>query len=327
MKTVSAGPELERLVALAVRADMPVLVRGPHGQGKSEGLAAAAANLGLGCIVRDLSLLEPPDLVGLPRERGERTIYAPPSWLPGEGKGLLVLEELNRAPSYMRAPALQLLSARTLNDYRLPPGWLPVAAMNNADGEYHVDDLDPALLSRFMQVSLVTKEADWLAWARMNGLHEGVVDFVGSGGVFAAPGCNPRAWTYAARCASAWDYDRRESEVLLTALDGLLPSEQAAALGAALLKVPKAIEPHRFIENYKQNHKAVREAVARGALSELKRKVDTIIAWLRGMGPDDPVRKDPTMTANLRAFRDDLPEDTRGPLAARLEEMQLGGEG
>jgi MoxR-like ATPase len=95
-----------------------------HGVGKSELIETAAEEIGIKAIVRDLSLMEPPDLVGLPRAAGKTTVFLPPKFLPTRGKGFLVFEELNRCEPYMRAPCLQLLTARKLNDYDLPEGWL-----------------------------------------------------------------------------------------------------------------------------------------------------------------------------------------------------------
>src|SRR4029453_2154031 len=113
MMTVPAGEHLIELLSLAYKADQPVLLGGRHGVGKSELLAQAAARLGIGFIVRDLSLMEPPDLVGIPKVGKDRkTYYAIPAWLPDVGRGLLALEELNRCPRYMRAPCMQLLTTR-----------------------------------------------------------------------------------------------------------------------------------------------------------------------------------------------------------------------
>src|SRR5262249_34869085 len=125
---------------------------------------------------------EPPDLVGMPKLDGSSTRYLPPAFLPTTGKGLLVFEELNRCPNYMRAPCLQLLTARTLNDYVLPPGWLPCAAINPAGEEYDVQDLDPALLSRFVVLGVRADREEWLAWAEAHNLHDDVVRYVGSDG-------------------------------------------------------------------------------------------------------------------------------------------------
>ncbi|MBL8193979.1 MAG: AAA family ATPase, partial [Blastocatellia bacterium] len=114
MQKVVAGQQLIDLVKLVYQANQPLLLYGKHGVGKSELLGDAATNLGLQLIVRDLSLMEPPDLIGIPRIREGKTFYAPPSFLPTNGKGLLVFEELNRCPRYMQTPCLQLLTSRTL---------------------------------------------------------------------------------------------------------------------------------------------------------------------------------------------------------------------
>ena len=136
------------------------------GVGKSSLFEDAAKRLGIGLIVRDLSLMEPVDLIGIPKVGPDgRTIYAPPAFLPTEGEGLFVLEELNRAPRYVQVPALQLLTARRLNDFVFPAKWLPCAAINDGD-EYQVDLLDPALLSRFLKARIEPDVVEWIAWAR-----------------------------------------------------------------------------------------------------------------------------------------------------------------
>src|SRR5687767_10265337 len=88
---VPVGPRLEAVLALAYRARRAVLLEGPTGIGKSELVRAVAARLGVATRVLDLSLLEPPDLVGLPVIADGRTVYAPPSALPREGAGILML--------------------------------------------------------------------------------------------------------------------------------------------------------------------------------------------------------------------------------------------
>ena len=129
MMQVTAGPDLIRIIRQAYRANMPVMLHGRHGIGKSEVMQESAHELGIGCLVLDLSLMEPPDLIGIPTICDWKTVYACPSLLPTGGKGLMVLEEVNRCPRYMRAPTFQLLTARKLNDCALPKGWLPMAAV------------------------------------------------------------------------------------------------------------------------------------------------------------------------------------------------------
>ena len=66
------------MLELAYRARRAVLLEGPTGIGKSEIVRQVADRLGVATVVLDLSLLEPPDLVGLPVIHEGRTdvIYA-----------------------------------------------------------------------------------------------------------------------------------------------------------------------------------------------------------------------------------------------------------
>ena len=164
--TLAIGPRVEGVLRLAYRARKPVLLEGASGIGKSEIVVQTARGLGVGLAVLDLSLIEPPDLVGLPVIAEGVTRYACPSALPREGAGLLLLEELNRAERHVQQPALQLLTARRLHEYVLPEGWSVVAAINPEDGDYHVTALDPALRGRFLQLRVRSERAAWLAWAR-----------------------------------------------------------------------------------------------------------------------------------------------------------------
>jgi hypothetical protein len=237
MQTIPVGPALLELLVLAYRADQPVLLHGRHGVGKSAVLAEAAAHLGIGLIVRDLSLMEPPDLLGIPRvgEDG-RTHYAVPAFLPQTGRGLLVFEELNRCPRYMAAPCLQLLTARQLNDYALPAGWLPCAAINDAEEGYGVEELDAALLSRFLQVSVVPEVTAWVQWARTSQqVHEKVISFVAqSPGILTDPVANPRAWCYASQLLTAWEAAPGTPDLLAAALAGVVGGKVGPGLPAGL---------------------------------------------------------------------------------------------
>lgn len=142
---VPIGPRVVEVLDIAYRARRAVLLEGSTGIGKSQIVSEFAKARGLGFVVLDLSLLEPPDLIGLPVMEDGRTRYAYPAELPRDGCGVLMLEELNRAEIPVMQPALQLLSARRLHAYELPEGWTCVAAINPEDGDYQVNRLDPAL--------------------------------------------------------------------------------------------------------------------------------------------------------------------------------------
>jgi hypothetical protein len=221
---VPVGPRLEALIAIAYRARRPVLLEGPTGIGKSEIIAEVARKLGIATVVLDLSLLEPPDLVGLPVVQGGRTVYATPDRLPQGGSGILVLEELNRAERYMQQPALQLLTARELHGYRLPDGWSCVAAINPDDGEYQVSAMDPALRSRFLSLRVRASRDAWIPWAEAHAVHPAVLRIARDHDrVFDA--VSPRTWTYVSDLLPAMTpAERADLTVVRQILTGYLPA-------------------------------------------------------------------------------------------------------
>lgn len=221
------------MLTLAYRARRAVLLEGPTGIGKSEIVARVADALGIGVTVLDLSLLEPPDLVGLPVVREGRTHYALPNVLPSGGAGILLLEELNRAERYIQQPALQLLSARRLHEYELPPGWICVATINPQTSEYQVTTLDKALRARFLQISVRPDRAAWLAWAQGRGLHPGIITLAQTHERI-LDDVPPRTWTYTSELLSALTPEELEDGALLRdALGGYLPPAWVEALVAS----------------------------------------------------------------------------------------------
>lgn len=227
------GPRLERLLTVAYKARRAVLVEGPTGVGKSEIVRKVAERLGIGTTVLDLSLLEPPDLVGLPVVAEGRTEYALPKILPRGGSGILLLEELNRAERYIQQPALQLLSARRLHEYELPPDWVCVATINPQTADYHVTALDKALRARFLQVTVRADRATWLAWAQTQNLHPGILALAHAHERLLED-VPPRTWTYAAQLLQAFSAeDLADGALLRDALGGYLPPAWVEALLAS----------------------------------------------------------------------------------------------
>lgn len=311
MMTTNAGPQLLEVLELCYTANQPVLLVGGHGVGKSENLRQAAKRLGIGCIVRDLSLMEPPDLVGLPRVDGDRTRYLPPSFLPVEGtKGLLIFEELNRCPPFMRQPALQLLTDRCLNDYVLPPGWLPVASINPAGGDYEVADLDPALLSRFVQVGVVANRGQWLAWAREHHVLHAVIEYVESDDtVFDDPRSNPRAWQHVSDLLRANAKGKFSELALQVAVAGKVGPERGAAFFRYSWDKVRPCTAVEVLSAYSRHRSQVMGWVKNKQLDLLE---GTLLAVQKHLQPQydfEAVQEDTKAWEHLGQFFADLPGD------------------
>jgi hypothetical protein len=317
---VLAGRPLIEQVKLLYRANVPPLVIGRHGIGKSDMLQQAARELGIGCIVLDLSLMEPVDLVGLPREKGSRTVYSPPADLPSEGAGLLVLEELNRCSPFVRAPALQMLTARRLNSYVLPPQWLPCGSINPSDDAegYEVHELDPALLSRFDQVYVQADRGQWLAWAKANGIHKDVVRYVAADpDVFNSPESNPRSWCHVSAILHAADNyggngERLSQATLRAAVAGKVGAKRAASFFTFRKSGERPLTIDEILDEYHHSHRdQVLRWVEAGRLDPLQATLHNVMTLLQAKANFEQVRQDALQWRNVGTFLADLPPDLR----------------
>ncbi|GKQ40454.1 MoxR family ATPase [Streptomyces sp. A012304] len=210
--------QLEALT-LAVAADLPVLLWGEPGIGKTAALTQLAEALDLPLTTVIASVHEPSDFSGLPvvgDDPAEQGVpMAPPDWavrLVRAGRGLLFLDELSTAPPAVQAALLRLVLERRIGALRLPPGVRIVAAANPRASAADGWELSPPLANRFVHVQ----------WA-----HDHEVVVRGLGGTWpraTLPRLDP------GRLPQAVDFARRAVCGLLAARPGLvhrLPSGEA----------------------------------------------------------------------------------------------------
>ncbi|MEU3399959.1 AAA family ATPase [Streptomyces filamentosus] len=153
-----ADDQLEAL-ALAVAADLPVLLWGEPGIGKTAALTRLAEELDLPLTTVIASVHEPTDFSGLPvlgddpAARG--VTMAPPDWavrLVRDGRGLLFLDELSTAPPAVQAALLRLVLERRVGTLTLPPGVRIVAAANPRASAADGWELSAPLANRFVHL-------------------------------------------------------------------------------------------------------------------------------------------------------------------------------
>src|SRR5262249_31777559 len=146
-------------LALAVAANLPVLLWGEPGIGKSATLGQLAAALRLPMETVIASIPEPSDFSGLPivgdDPAQQARPMAPPAGAVGvaaPGRGLLFSDELPSAPPAVQAALLRVVLERRVGSLRLPDQVRIVAAANPpasaADG-WH---LSPPLANRFVHL-------------------------------------------------------------------------------------------------------------------------------------------------------------------------------
>ncbi|WP_377267759.1 AAA family ATPase [Peterkaempfera sp. SMS 1(5)a] len=215
--------QLEALT-LAVAADLPVLLWGEPGIGKTAALSQLAAALNLPITTVIASVHEPSDFSGLPIVGDDPATQgvpmAPPDWavqLVRAGQGLLFLDELSTAPPAVQAALLRLVLERRIGSLQLPAGVRIVAAANPRSSAADGWELSPPLANRFVH----------LQWT-----HDHEVVVRGLGGTWpraTLPRLDPE------RLSEAVDFARRAVCGLLSARPRLvhrLPSNETRRGGA-----------------------------------------------------------------------------------------------
>jgi len=164
-----------------IEAHIPTFLWGPPGIGKSSIVKQIAQAHDYAFIDLRLSLMDPTDLKGIPfyDKEEHQALWAPPSFLPREGKGILFLDELNTAPPAVQASAYQLILDRKVGEYSLPEGWAIVAAGNREGDRGVVYRMPSPLANRFVHLEMEVSAEDWRDWAYGAGLDERVIAYIG----------------------------------------------------------------------------------------------------------------------------------------------------
>src|SRR6185436_9172926 len=109
-----------------------------------------------------------------------------------------------------------------------------VAAINPKNGDYQVNRLDPALRSRFLQLSVCADRNAWLGWAAHVNVHPVITRIVGDH-ADAFDHASPRSWAYASEVLHALRPEELANrELVRVALRGYLPTSWAMLVTEAL---------------------------------------------------------------------------------------------
>lgn len=190
-----------------------LLVLGQAGIGKTEIPQQIAAELGFQAHVLDLSVLEAPDLVGLPIITEKRqVVYATPEHLPRVTDGgkpiVLIVDELDKAKPELQNPMLSLFQTHMLNGIKFNIQAI-VATGNLPDEGAFSQPISHALTNRCKVYRVETNFDAWQENAANRGVNALVIGFLGKnqemlsrpsveGDPTAYTRPSPRSWTQAA---------------------------------------------------------------------------------------------------------------------------------
>jgi hypothetical protein len=157
---------------------VPLHIWGACGVGKSQIVAQVASDLQWQLLDVRAVQLDPVDLRGLPRIAADQAEWVPPKFLPTSGKGILFLDELTSAPQMTQAGCYQLVLDRKLGEYRLPDGWVVIAAGNPASERGVHFSMPRPLRNRFVHLDLEPDFEDWSKWALKAGIRPEIIAFL-----------------------------------------------------------------------------------------------------------------------------------------------------
>jgi hypothetical protein len=305
--------------ASIIPVNRSVLIRGDHGIGKSDICRLLAKKLGFSLddvIDRRLSQVTEGDIIGLPFTDGITTRFNPPDWVKAacDAPKFIFLDELNRATSEVMQAAFQLVLDRELNGHKLHPQTRIYAAVNTASC-YTVNEIDPALLSRFFVVDLAPTAEEWFAWARENNVDETIIDFLtkSTSHLDPAPNAGPgekttdrRSWTFLSNSLQAASIADKPTDVRYYQLAMcFLGSEAAEALTAYAKNVDMHVAPEDVVKKWKSVSSKV-EKFSQDRLNGLAAK---LAAYLRENFKDKGVTE--AQSKNVAAFYKLLPHELR----------------
>jgi hypothetical protein len=181
-----------------------VFLWGPPGIGKSSIVKKVATDNDLELTDLRISQLAPTDIRGLPYIENGQARFAPPSFLPTEGKGILFVDEFNMASPSMMSIAQQLILDRQVGDYVVPEGWFIVAAGNRAEDRAAVSQMPAPVANRFIHFNVESDLISWKEYAIKCGVNEQIISFLNfrpqllfSFNKNATAWPSPRSWDFA----------------------------------------------------------------------------------------------------------------------------------
>ena len=203
------------LYKFAIRAGGNIIILGPAGGGKTEMAMQASNEESFEFVYVNLSVLEAPDLVGLPMidELTKTSTYATPKQLPLAGtkskKVILVVDEIDKAKQELQNPMLELFQLRSINGRPLDVHAV-IATGNLPDEGAFSLPISHALTNRCMVYQMQVAFEPFRDHAVESGVNPLVIGFLsrntdwllqgkpdGDDTAYCHP--SPRAWTQAAR--------------------------------------------------------------------------------------------------------------------------------
>lgn len=144
------------LIVPILEAKQSIYLTGAAGVGKSAIVRKIADDLFDGNMIDlRLSQMDQVESKGVPTVEDGRTVWAIPSFFPREGRGVFFIDELPCTTKSVLNAFLQLILDRRIGDrYKLPDGWVIIAAGNKAEHGAAVVELTAPMKNRLVHIAV-----------------------------------------------------------------------------------------------------------------------------------------------------------------------------
>lgn len=190
----------------------------------------------------------------------QRTIYAPPSWVPKEERpGILLFDDGNRASQRIMKGLMQLVQDYRTISWSIPKGWTIVFTGNPDNRFNQVTSMDSAQLTRIKHITITPDAVEWATWAENNGIDNRLISFIlrYPEMMVGAERTNPRTLAEFGRALKRFpslDGDNYK-KCLLEAYASLDSTTVETMMVFFQRSVELVIEPKDILEDYEKNAK------------------------------------------------------------------------
>lgn len=315
--------QLKNALPFLFETGITPLIIGQHGVGKTSGVKQFCEEQDYKFVSFRLGqLADAGDMTGMPHldVTNDVTRFLKPDWWPTEGKGIIFLDEINRARRDLLQCVFELCEKGTMNGRTLPAGWHVAAAMNPDTGDYTVTDVsDKAFLDRFCSIKISSSYKDFCDFGSSKGFNKSVINFIsnhpamlrGNNEDFNLKFVEPsdRSWEKVGLLANIYDSKRMPDDILNELVAGLIGLEASTAYMSWKKNSEKPIEGSAVLQGYDKVRKVIVEQSSAenyrpDLLNSTKQQILDHVKSL-GEGTELPVPE----YDNLVAFINDLPND------------------